>query len=77
MNVLDVTTQYIDTEGGDLQKFWAIESTGTSSVTMSDSNKTFLNLTIIPVIHVNPMVHKLLDSHGRWVIPFTNQPWNM
>ena len=42
LNVLNVTTQYLDTYGGDLQKFWAIESTGTSSVTVSDSDKTFL-----------------------------------
>ena len=41
LNILNVTTQYIHTDSGDLQRFWAIESTGTSSVIDSDSDKTF------------------------------------
>ena len=42
LNILNVTTQYLDTDSGHLKKFWAIESTGTSSVTVNDSDKTFL-----------------------------------
>ena len=42
LNILNVTTQHIDTGSGDLQRFWAIESTGTSSVIDGDSVKTFL-----------------------------------
>ena len=75
LNVFDVTTQYIDTEGGNLKKFWAIELTGTSSVTVSDSNKTFLqSYNNSSNIRQPNGSDTLLDSHGRWVIPFINQP---
>ena len=38
-NVLNITTQHIEIEDGDLQKFWAIESTGMSSLTVNESEK--------------------------------------
>ena len=65
LNILNVTTQYIGTDSSDLQRFWDIESTGTSSVIDSNSDKTFFSLMLTLVSHTNQMAHTLLDFYGR------------
>ena len=66
LNILNVTIQYIDTDSGDLQRFWAIESTGTSSVIDSDSDKTFLQSYIDSSITCQP--------NGSYIARF---PWKV
>ena len=55
-NVLNITiyTQHIEIEDGDLQKFWAIESTGMSSLTVNESDKEFFQSYIKSSIRRQP-----------------------